>query len=155
MPSTLGVPARDYISSYEEDKLAMEFAASAPILKGQLVKLDDAGTISPWINTDLQHKCIGFALKTITADAISIGGAGPAGPLVTVITRGYGLIYGLTTAINSDLKAGPTTCTGASIVSGLTDYCEYIVAMDVTDAIGWTPDETTTASTIIRVIIKD
>lgn len=156
MPTTLGSVTRTYISAYEEDKIACEFSASVAVNKGMPVKLAADGTIVPWVKTDLQHLFLGIAQKTITAAMITIGGTGPDGPLVTVITRGYCLVYGVTTHTATTLAAGPATTPGVATTSGFTDYNQYTVATDVTDAIGWILDASASGiDKVIRILIKD
>jgi len=144
--TTLGLNTKTTFLHTENHKTTVEFTASAVIQPGQLVKLDAAGTISPWAATDLQHTCIGFAYN----------GAKAVGDLCTVWTRGYAIILGLSNAAQA---AGPTTFASYDTTNATPDgnkgYNKYKVATDVTDCIGWMLDQATAANQLVRVLIKD
>lgn len=162
MPSTLGTPARTYVLKTEGDKISLEFAASSAVLKGQPVKLagGTSSAIVPWVGgTDDINLCIGHADKTITAAMITTGGSGPSGPLVTVVCRGYAVVYGVTTHTATTLAAGPCTTVGASTTSGFTDYCQYAAsaaASGYPDMVGWVLDYSASGiDKVIRILLRD
>jgi len=144
---TLANPAKTVILQYEEDKLSIEFTANGAILKGQPVKLGIDGRVTLWAKADLQHLFLGIALSDC-AD----------GGLVTIATRGYALIWGISAGA---ANAGPATYNGydtthANTYDGVNKgFSIYGAATDVTDAIGWIMDPAAAQYALMRVIIKD
>lgn len=144
----LGNVSKSTFLTTEADKTTVEFTVgTTAVKKGMPVKLAADGTIVPWAASDLVHLLIGYAY----ADA-AIGG------LCTVWTRGYAMIYAITTGA---LAAGPveyagydsTTVIGGS--AGATGYNTYVVASAANRANGWNLDQAAGANALIRVLLAD
>lgn len=144
--TSLGNPTKSTVLAEEEFKIRVEFLTAADVKKGQLVKLTNAGLVTPWAKTDLQHTCIGYCDGDISS-----------GGLVTVVTRGYALIYALSAAA---ANAGMATYNSydtadADTTFGAKGYNVWGVATDVTDCVGWILDQASAANQLMRVLVKD
>lgn len=145
--TSLGGVSKTTVLAEEEMKIRVEFTTAAIVKKGQPVKLTAAGLVTPWAKTDLQHLCIGYC----DSDQAS-------GSLVTVVTRGYAIIYGISAAA---ANAGPATYNGYDSTNpdtnevGAIGYSQYGAATDVTDCIAWILDQASAANFLMRVLIKD
>lgn len=144
--TSLGGVSKTTLLAEEPDKLRIEFTTAADVKKGQFVKLTNAGLVTPWVKADLQHLCLGYC----DADVLS-------GGVVTVVTRGYAVHFGITAGA---ANCGPATTNGydsadADTTVGAKGYMIWGVATDVTDAVGWIIDQAAGANALIRVIIKD
>lgn len=145
--TSFGTSTKSVVLAEEEDKIRIEFTTAAIVKKGQPVKLTATGTITPWAKTDLQHLCVGYC----DADAAS-------GALVTVVCRGYAIIFGISAAA---VVCGPGTYNGYDSTNADTNqysaigYSIYGAATDVTDAIAWVIDPASAANQLMRVLIKN
>lgn len=148
--TSLGLLSKSTVLAEEEDKIRIEFTTAAIVKKGQPVKLvAGTGFVTPWAKTDLQHLCIGYC------DSDQASGA-----LVTVVCRGFAIIYGISAAA---ANAGPATYNGYDSTdgatntdySGLIGYSIYGAATDVTDCIAWILDPVAAANALMRVLVKD
>lgn len=144
--TSLGGVSKTTVLAEEEDKIRVEFTTAAIVKKGQPVKLTAAGLVTPWAKTDLQHLNIGYC------DSDQASGA-----LVTIVCRGFAIIYGISAAA---ANAGPATYNGydsadADLQVGAIGYSIYGVATDVTDCVAWILDQVGAANNLMRVLIKD
>lgn len=144
--TSLGGVSKTTFLATEEDKIAIEFTTAAAVKMGQPVKLTNAGLVTPWAKTDLQHLCLGFCAM----DAAS-------GGLVTVYLRAFAVIYAISAGA---ANCGPATYNGydstdADTSVGAIGYSQYGAATDVTDAIGWILDQAAGANALMRVALKD
>jgi len=142
--TTLGTNSKTTILSMESHKLAIEFEAAAAVKKGQLVKLDTTGKVTPWAKADLQHTIIGMC-----HDDAAIG------ELVTVHTRGYALIYGISNAIQNAGLATFESFDTSNAVNGVTGYSKFSISAVADQDMGWALDAATAANQLIRVLIRD
>lgn len=144
----LGKASKTTFLMDEEYKIAFECTASGAMFKGQPVKLTTAGKVSAWASTDLQHLLFGF----LTNDCAD-------GDLVTVITRGFAMIFAIANAASQN--AGIGTYKGYDTTHNATDgaittgYSLWGAATDVTDTVGWILDQSTAQYALIRVLLKD
>lgn len=135
MPNTTGNETKS-LFLHLEDGIAHAFEASAAIKKGQAVKLDAAGTVSPVATATTLPKHIGFALN----DAAT-------GEMVTVSLRGRAIIWAEATAAQDAgmVKYGSyNSTTSRSVFTATTTDSEMH---------GWSIDQTTAANEAIRVIL--
>lgn len=150
--TSLGNYSKTTFLAEEPRKISLEFTCAADVKKGQPVKLTATGQVTPWAIADLQHLCIGVCLSSQLS-----------GELVTVITRGYVVIFALANAASQ--VAGISTYKGYDTThntSNNTDmpnptfgYSLWGAPTDVTDMIGWALDAGTAQYDMIRVLIKD
>lgn len=139
----LGSKTKTVFLTTEADKTTVEFEAGVDIKKGQPVMLQNNGKIQVWDKVS-NHTLVGYAYADVTT-----------GNLVTVWTRGYAMIYGLS---NAAMVAGPVTYNAydaATNIGGVTGYSKYIVAADAATTNGWSLDQAGGANTLIRILLMD
>lgn len=141
--TTVGSTTLTKIEHHENHKLTLTKDAGAAIVEGQPCKLNAAGDFIPWTKSDFVHNMIGFAVM----DAAQ-------GQEVTVWSRGYGIIMGVS---NATQDAGPVTYEGLQTTGMYTNFGKFGVASDTgtTNAIGWALEPATAAGQQIRVVIRD
>tara|TARA_R110001606_G_scaffold394490_2_gene565446 strand:+ start:1576 stop:1995 length:420 start_codon:yes stop_codon:yes gene_type:complete len=138
MPSTLGTPATTImLQGFSNHFTHVEFEAVAPVFKGQPVKLDTAGKVTPYIAGDDPSMLIGIS----HADAA-------AAELVTVATRGLGVVNAQANAamFGGLAKVHSYYATNSRVL--------YIQGTDTTDFNGWALDAAAAQYDNIRVLIK-
>lgn len=159
--NSLGNPTRNTFLAIEPNKLSQEFTVGGTALKrGQPVKLSTTGTVVPWAAADGIGNLIGYCYSDAAIAS-----------LVTIFTRGFMLIYALSTDI---LFAGrvkyvgySTTTTasdGPSELIGTAGYNTYGPIATIIDsgapstddqANGWALDPANGPGDIIRVLLKN
>lgn len=141
--TSLGSNSKTTFLATEEDKITIEFTTAAVVKKGQPVKLTPAGLVTPWATTDGVASLIGY----VYADAAS-------GDLVTVWSKGFIILYGLSNAIQN---AGPVAYTSYDSTTdiGSIGYSKYAAATDPLTINGWSLDAATAAGQLIRVLLMN
>lgn len=142
--TTAGSNTKTSFLHTEAHKTTQEFTASVAIKRGQLVKLDDLGTVSIWAAADGRFKCIGVAYNDAAI-----------GEFITIWTRGYAIIWALS---NAAVVCGPVTVSSydaVTVVGGVSGYPKYAVAAADADTVGWALDDASGANELIRVLLTD
>lgn len=145
--TALGDNTKNTFLITEAHKLTVEFKSTAAINSGQPVKLASDGRISPMGGTDLQHLCIGVAYNSVDA----------ADKYVTVWTRGYALVLGLSNASQGAggvAWASYDSSNAPSAVPGTTGYNKYKAMTDATDMVAWQLDNATAANQLVRILMR-
>lgn len=142
--TTFGSPSKTIVLATEEDKIAIEFAAAAAIKEGQPVKLDATGKVAIWAKADGRSSLLGFALM----DAAS-------GALVTIETRGYALLYGISAAAQASGLATINGYDTTTDVGGTKGYNTIGITATDTEMIGWALDVAAGAGQLIRFLVRD
>ena len=138
MPSTLGSASSTILlQGFSQHLTHVEFEAVAPVYKGQPVKLNNAGKVTPYLTADDPILNIGVA----HADAA-------AGELVTVVTRGLGVTNA---QANAAINAGPVKVHSYSTAN---ERVLFIQGTDTTDSNGWALDSAGAQFDDIRVLHK-
>lgn len=120
MPSRIGSITTTIIEKAESHKLHQAFVVSGTaVFKGQPVKLNANGTISPYVAADAENVKIGVAIMD-----------GAVGEEVTVSVKGHMITNGLATGA---LAAGPVEYSGVD-ANGV---CQYVVSSAATKTIGY------------------
>lgn len=103
--TSLGKNSKTTFLVVENEKLSVEFtvAASNTIRNGMAVKLNTTGQVVPWVKTDALNLCIGIAYTPKQETAAE-------GTLVTVVMRGYIMIFAM--------LAANSTAAGLGTVNG-------------------------------------
>lgn len=142
--NTLGNKTKTTWLHTENHKTVFEATTSAAVKKGQPLKLDATGTVSPWAKTDLLYKCVGYAHEDVES-----------GGLVSVWARGYAIKYGLTTGA---LNAGPVAYQGydaSTDIGGATGYSTYANSATAAENNAWALDDADGADALVRVLVMD
>ncbi len=127
------------------DKISIEFevAAAQTLKRGQPVKLTTDGKITPWAQADLEHTLLGYCYSD-----------GAAGELVTVITRGTAVIFGISAAAQN---AGPVSFASydtATDINGVKGYSVYAAEVTAAEVSGLALDNAAGANALIRVLLR-
>lgn len=148
--NTLGKESKTTILVIEYDKTSIEFTAAAEIRCGQPVKLTATGEITPWATADGLPKLIGYAYN-------EWDGVSPKKE-VTVFTRGYMLIYGLTSAAAVAGLATYNTYDKVLVDNDRSQsgYSVYAAVADANadTANAWILDPTVSTTDLTRVLLK-
>jgi hypothetical protein len=143
--TTLGQKSKTVFLATEADKITFEATNGATALKkGMPVKLDTNGTLLPWVSSDGRKALVGYAY-----------GDCAAGELMTVWSRGYAIIYGIS---DDAQNAGPVTYNGyddSTDVGGTTGYSNYKNESDYSKINGWALDNADDSGELIRVLLMD
>lgn len=142
--TTLGGKTKTTFLHSENHKTTFEATAAAALKKGQPVKLDADGKVSAWAKTDLLYKCVGYCYGDVAS-----------GEVVTIWSRGYAIIYGLSTAA---LDAGPVAFeayNSATDIDGATGYSEYANSATAAENNGWALDQADADNELVRVLLMD
>lgn len=137
----LGSPSKTTILAIENDKLALEFEASADVKKGQPVTLDTNGKVKPWATADTRTKCLGVAHKNAAT-----------GELVTIVTRGFVLINAYAAGALNAVPVTYASYDSTTDVGGTTGYSVYAASATDADLIGWNLTKVTGAG-LIQVLL--
>ena len=140
----LGGKSKTVFLHSEEDKTSQEFITSAIVKNGQPLKLDNAGTVSPWAATDLIHKLVGYAIS----DAAS-------GEMVTAWTRGYAIIYAISSAATNAGPVAYQAYDSSTDIGGTTGYSTYTNSATAAQNNGWALDQSAGANELIRILLMD
>lgn len=138
MPATLGSSSSTILlQGFSQHFTHVEFEAVAKVYKGQPVKLDATGKVTPYLNGDDKSLMIGIAHATAEA-----------GELVTVVTRGLGVV-------NAQANAALNPATPVQVHSyyATNERVLYIQSAALTDRVGWALDVATAQYDDIRVLI--
>jgi hypothetical protein len=141
---SLGKNSKTTFLAIENTKLSIEALASVAIKRGQAVKLAVDGTVLPWLKTDIRDLCIGYAYND-----------GAIGDLVTIFTRGFCIVLGISTGALSAGVVCPQTYDVATVVNGSTGYIPFAAAGGGEFNNGWSLDQTAGANALIRVLMMD
>jgi hypothetical protein len=146
MPITvLGSTTKNTFLATEADKIYIEATCGATALKkGQPVKLSNTGTLNPWAKADLIHTLVGYAYADCAI-----------GELVTIVTRGYAIIYGISTAA---LNCGPVAYqayNAVDTVGGCIGYSEYANSATAAENNGWALDDAAGDAELVRILLMD
>lgn len=142
MFTTLGDKTKTTFLTTEAHKTTVEFEAGVAVKKGQPVMLMANGKVQPWDGVSFAA-LIGYAY-----------GDAAIGINTTVWTRGYAMIFAISSAA---MAAGPATYdsfNAATNIGGLTGYSVY-KPVGVGIANGWVLDQTTAANQLVRVLLAD
>jgi hypothetical protein len=128
---SLGNPSKSTILIVEIEKLALEFVTDSVLKKAQPVKLvAGTGNITAWVPTDGMQTLLGYCYSDAAI-----------GDNVTVFTRGYMLIFGLSgAAINAgnakwSAYDAATAAPAGSDYTGAIGYHKYVQATDANNTI--------------------
>lgn len=163
---SLGKTSKTTFLLVQDHKLAIEFEVNTgqTLYPGQPVKLTDTGKITLWAPADTIIRLIGYVYGAAKSENSTPSFA--AGELVTVLTRGYAMIYALSGA--DDQVAGPVAYstydtstipdegTGSSEheMAGNSGYSVYVTNTTATQANGWALDAGD-EDAIIQVLLAD
>lgn len=148
--TSLGDKSRTYILYDESHKLSLTFTvATAAVVKGHPVKLNAAGTVSPWVNTDTTAALVGITLNPAAI-----------GEETTIRARGFIVVFALS---GSAHPAGPITINSYNAAKvGPDGQTGWLICDDMADAAttaaqqaGWALDQATAADQLIRVLIMN
>ena len=142
--TSLGNTTKTVFLSTENHKQTIEATAAVAIKKGQPVKLDANGKVSLWTKANLRHTLIGYAYHDCAADE-----------LVTIWTRGYAVVYGISTAA---LSAGPVAYQGydnATSLGGAVGYSQYANSATAEENNAWALDSAAGANGLVRILLMD
>lgn len=150
--TTLGVNSKNTFLAENKATIYLAFTTSAACFKGQPMKMDGTGKITPLITGDYPSLCIGFALSD-----------GASGSVVTIITRGTAIVWALANAATQ--ATGPVTYKGYDTThntgtDGTLGYSLYgastvEAATTVTTANGWALDVSVAQYDFIRVLLAN
>ena len=134
--NTLGISTVTILfAGFHANALHQSLEAAADVVKGQPVKLNNAGQVEPLVSGDAPTLQFGIALM----DAL-------ANELTTVVTRGLGIIIGKSDAAQN---AGYV-----KVKSFATPYTKY-EASAAADMHGWSLDAAVGADEDIRIVVPN
>lgn len=139
----LGGTSKTTFLATEGEKIAVEFEAEGALKHGQPVKLTADGKVTAWAKADLLHTLVGYVY---TPDAVD-------GDLVTVISRGFAIINGISTGA---LSTGPVAYQGydtATDVDGTTGYSQYANSVTAAENNAWALDVAAGAGEVVRILV--
>lgn len=140
----LGDNSRTTFLALEPEKISVEFEAAAAVKRGQPVKLDTTGKVTPWAKADTEAQLLGIAYTDAST-----------GQLVTVWTRGYVLMYGISNATQNAGLCTFESYDSATDVNGTKGYSKFSVSPTAGQEMGWALDAATAANQLIRVLVKN
>lgn len=143
--TTLGNATKTIFLSTEPDKITCELTTGVQVYKGNPIKLDPTtGDALLWAKADGIGKLFGYAY-----------GDAPIGTLVTVFTRAFAVVYGISTAA---INAGPVSAQGydnSTAIEGCTGYDTYANSSTTTEINGWTTTPAAAADDLIMIYLMD
>lgn len=142
--TTFGTPSKTILLASEEDKISIEFTTNAAIAEGQFVQLNADGTVGVWVKANGRSSLLGIALSTAAS-----------GALLTVLTRGYALTYGISGAAQASGLGTSTGYDTTTVVGSLKGYNTITITATDSEMVGWALDVAAAAGQLIRFLVRD
>lgn len=143
--TSLGKPTKTTFLATEPDKITAELTALVQVYKGNAIKLDPTtGSAALWAVADGRDKLFGYC-----------SGDAAAGTLVTVFTRAFAVVYGISSAA---IQAGPVAPQGydnTTPISGVTGYDTWANSSTEQQITGWTTTPAAAADDLIIIYLMD
>lgn len=142
---SLGNPTKTVFLASEPNKITVELVALVQLYKGNAIKLDPTtGSAAIWAIADGRDKLFGYC-----------SGDAAIGTLVTVFTRAFAVVYGISTAA---IQAGPVAPQGydnSTEIEGCVGYDTWANSSTEQQITGWTTTPAAAADDLIIIYLMD